>query len=98
GNLYTPNVYGYYDENAGTYLAQADYPPYRGRFPIFHQLDIRIDKTWKFSSWQLAAYADIQNVYNQANSEGVSYNYNYTQRTFASGLPFLPSLGIRGEF
>jgi hypothetical protein len=40
---------------------------------------------------------DIQNVYNQGNAEGLSYNYNYTKREYVTGLPFLPSLGLRGE-
>ena len=30
--------------------------------------------------------------------EGVSNNYNFTQRTYATGLPILPSLGMRAEF
>jgi TonB family protein len=68
------------------------------RLPLFHQLDIRIDKRWKFPRWDLSAYLDIQNVYNHANSEGLQYNFNYTTRQYVSGLPILPSLGLRGEF
>ena len=98
GSLYTPNNYGFNDENAGASLPLQSYPVYGERLPLFHQLDIRVDKTWTFASWKLGFYADIQNTYNHANVEGVSYNYNYTQRTFASGLPLLPSLGLRGEF
>ena len=59
--------------------------------------DLRADKTWKFKSWQLSFYVDIQNVYNHGNTEGLSYNYNYTKREFVTGLPFLPSIGLRGE-
>ncbi|WP_394821877.1 TonB family protein [Pendulispora albinea] len=98
GSMYTPNTYGFYDENAGVPLALLNYPPYTERMPMFHQLDIRVDKSWKFKDWQFSVYADIQNVYNHGNVEGLSYNYNYTNRTFATGLPFLPSLGMRGEF
>ena len=65
---------------------------------MFHQLDIRVDKRWKFKSWQLSAYLDVQNVYNHANSEGIRYNYNYTNRLYISGLPILPSLGLRADF
>ena len=36
----------------------------------FHELDIRVDKSWVFSKWQLSAYLDMQNVYNQGNVEG----------------------------
>jgi hypothetical protein len=37
------------------------------------------------------------NAYNLGNVEGVSYNYNYTLSTNATGIPFLPSIGLRGE-
>ena len=98
GNLYTPRAYGFFDENASANLSLNQYPPLGARLPLFHQLDIRVDKTWRYTKWQLSAYLDVQNVYNQGNPEGVSTNYNFTQQTFATGLPFLPSLGIRAEF
>jgi TonB family protein len=97
GSLYTPNNYGFYDENAGGYVPLSSYPPFGQRLPLFHQLDVRVDKTWRFRHWTLSAYIDVQNTYNQGNVEGVSYNYNYTRRTWASGLPLLPILGVRGE-
>lgn len=34
------------------------------RLKSFHQLDIRVDKSYFFSSWMLNIYIDIQNVYN----------------------------------
>ena len=34
------------------------------RLNAFHQLDIRIDKTYFFKKWSLNVYVDIQNVYN----------------------------------
>ncbi len=97
GNPYTPNTYGFYDANSGVYLPLTSFPPNNSRLPLFHQLDIRVDKTWKFSHWQFGIYADVQNVYNAANVEGVSYNYNYVKTSFITGLPFLPSIGLRGE-
>jgi hypothetical protein len=33
------------------------------RLKAFHQLDLRIDKQYFFTSWSLMLYADIQNVY-----------------------------------
>lgn len=67
------------------------------RLPLFHQLDLRLDKRWQFKAWQLSAYLDVQNVYNNSNTEGIQYNFNYTSRQFVSGLPILPSFGLRGE-
>jgi len=98
GNLYTPSTYGFYDENVGTQLAAPSYPAYNTRLPLFSQLDIRVDKTWKFKSWRLGAYLDVQNVYNRGNAEGIGYNYNYTQTTTVTGIPFLPNLGLRADF
>lgn len=34
------------------------------RLPSFHQLDLRVDKTWYFKKWTFALYLDIQNLYN----------------------------------
>ena len=98
GDPYTPNRYGFFDENNGTYLAQNAYPINGQRLPAFHQLDVRVDKVWNFKAWQLSAYLDVQNVYNQGNVEGTSSNYNFTQTSYATGLPILPSLGMRAEF
>lgn len=68
------------------------------RLPMFHSLDIRVDKAWQFASWKLSAYLDVQNSYNNQNTEAISYNFNYTQRQFVSGLPILPSIGMRGDW
>ncbi|WP_437604247.1 TonB-dependent receptor [Sorangium sp. So ce590] len=111
GNLVTPNVCNVnaqscdpYRTNALFYAPTGTYTPipFSGpsseRLPPFHQLDLRLDKSWKFKSWQLSAYLDVQNVYNNANSEAIQYNYNYTARQYVTGLPVLPSFGLRGEF
>ena len=97
GSLNTPQTYGFYDATIGSYLPLAGYPPFSNRNPTFHQLDVRVDKTWQLGAVKLSAYLDIYNSYNQANVEGVSYNYNQTLSTNASGIPFLPSIGMRGE-
>jgi TonB family protein len=98
GNLRTPQTYGFFDSNVGAYVAGIGYPPYSVRNPMFHQLDLRIDKAWTFQEGVKASvYLDLQNAYNQGNVEGVSYNYNSTLSTYATGLPILPSIGYRLE-
>lgn len=97
GNLYTPTAYGAFDATAGSSLSVGT-PQYSARLPLFEQLDLRVDKTWTFAAWKLTSYLDVQNVYNRANVEGVSYNYNSTKSTSVTGLPLLPSLGLRAEF
>ena len=99
GNMNTPQTYGFLDANVGAYIAQASYPPFTHRNPLFHQLDIRIDKAWQLSEGvRMSTYLDLYNAYNQGNVEGVSYNYNSTLSTNATGIPILPSIGVRLDF
>lgn len=98
GSMRTPLQYGFFDLNVGAYLPLQSYPPNSERNPLFHQLDVRLDKTWFLKNGgKIGFYVDILNVYNQANSEGVTYNYNSTLSTQTNSLPILPSLGLRGE-
>ena len=98
GSLNTRQGYGFYDATVGSYIPLQEFPPFGNRNPAFHQLDVRIDKRWDLGGGvRISAYLDIYNIYNQANVEGVSYNYNQTLSTNATGIPFLPSIGLRGE-
>jgi len=97
GNPYTPRVGSVYMVDDGSY-SPVNGEPNSGRLPLFHQLDIRIDKRWVFDTWIFSAYLDLQNVYNHANVEGFSYNYDSSQKRPQQGLPILPVLGIKGEF
>jgi TonB family protein len=96
GNPMTPVVGSVYNADTDTYK-----PVYGAvnsdRSNPFHRLDLRVEKSWRVKSGSLAAYADVQNVYNRHNEEGRAYNYNFTQSGVISGLPLIPSLGVRGE-
>ncbi len=97
GNPTTPVIGATYNADTN------DYVPISGernsaRDPLFHQLDIRVDKKFVFKNWLLGAYLDIQNVYNSRNPQGFRYNYDYTDKEPVRGLPFLPTVGIKGEF
>jgi TonB family protein len=111
GNLITPNVCnpadpacdpnrigGLFHAPSGVYTGIPFGASSSERLPLFHKLDVRLDKRWKFPTWQLSAYLDVQNAYDNGNVEGVQYNYNYTSRLFVTGIPILPSIGMRGEF
>jgi hypothetical protein len=82
---------------AGVYACRSG-PLLSERMPAFNQLDLRVDKTWKFDAWQLTAYLDVHNVYNRQNPEAVLYNYNFTDTRYQAGLPIIPSVGLKGEF
>jgi hypothetical protein len=111
GNLVTPDVCDPFSSGCdpnrvnGLFFAPTGtYPPIplttqnTERLPLFHQLDIRVDKRWKWKVFQLSAYLDVQNVYNHQSAEALSYNFDYTARAFVNGLPILPSIGVRGDF
>jgi len=36
----------------------------KARLNAFHQLDIRVDKSWYYNKWSLMLYFDVQNAYN----------------------------------
>ena len=66
--------------------------------PAFFAIDLRIDKLFTFKQWQLETYLDMINIIRGANPEFTVYNYDYTEKTYISGLPFIPSIGIEADF
>jgi TonB family protein len=95
--LSPPALPSLYAADSGSY-AQLQARQNSRRLPLFHQLDLRVDKTWQFTDWRFSTYLDVYNVYNNQAVEGLSYNYNYTRETYQTGLPIIPSVGLRGEF
>ena len=65
------------------------------RLPAFSQLDARAQYTWTKDLWQVSAYLDVQNVLNHSNEELHVWDYRYRQQGSISGLPFLPTLGVK---
>jgi hypothetical protein len=67
------------------------------RSPAFHQLDLRLEKTWlkRRSEWVL--YLDVFNVYNQDN---VEFSVAQPDAGVAAvpSLPFLPVAGLRVNY
>jgi TonB family protein len=91
-----PSLPALYVADAGSYVPLQG-KAYTARMPLFHQLDLRVDKRWQFKSWALSAYLDVQNVYNHPAAESYIYNYDYSRRGYQTGIPIVPSLGVRGE-
>jgi hypothetical protein len=97
GNPYTPSATGALDAGSGAYLPTTPLVPNGARLPPFHELDLRVDRTWRLGPANLTAYLDIENVYSYAAPIGVAYSFDYRRGEFARGLPILPSIGLRGE-
>jgi hypothetical protein len=66
--------------------------------PVFHQLDLRLDKTWVAKRASVTAYLDIQNVYNRWYPEVYVYSADWRDRSQVIGLPIFPSLGLRVDY
>ena len=59
------------------------------RLSQFHQLDIRVDKSYYFSKWSLTIYLDIQNLYNFQGENSP----NLIQQLDANGDPIILNTG-----
>lgn len=96
GSPTTPVAGALYDANSFSYVMLNGVRA-SARNPTFHQLDVRVDKTWTFSWGSLAFFVEVLNAYYARNQEGVQYNYNFTESQPIMGLPIFPNLGFRAE-
>jgi hypothetical protein len=97
GNPTTARTDGVHDASDGGYFPVLG-PTNGSRMPGFHQLDLRIDKTWIKKRVRITSYLDIQNVYNAENVELFNYSYNYQDYVTVNSLPTAPSIGLKLEF
>ena len=82
------------DENGydATFVDRGD------RLPIYHQLNLRIDRDFDVDFATGTVYLDVLNVYYGQNSEGVVYQYDFARSVPIPGLPILGTLGVRAIF
>ncbi|MEJ7600640.1 MAG: carboxypeptidase regulatory-like domain-containing protein [Kofleriaceae bacterium] len=92
GNPFTPVASATIDVD-GDWVA-IDGPILSERLPDFFQLDVRLDHAWRRQWGLLNLYLDIQNVTNRRAAEGVTYNDDYSVRSYTRGLPVFPSIGV----
>jgi hypothetical protein len=97
GNPYTPIIGSYYDADNDVYSPQRG-DIYSQRSKDFFQVDLRVDRKWIYDTWILSGYVDIQNLTGYKNQEGLSYSYDYSQKREVTGLPMVPTVGVKGEF
>ncbi len=84
-----------------TSQGKIDYANYNEgeRLPVYHSMDVRVDRRWTFAGLALITYIDIQNVYNRKNISGIDWNFRENRQEFnESALGILPSIGINLEF
>ena len=87
----------FYDSDADHY-----FPVYgevnSERAPLHHQLDLRIDKSWRWGPVKMTKFFDVQNAYLNDTVVGYYYNFDYSQRGAFRMLPIIPTAGLRGEY
>ncbi|MFZ2161484.1 MAG: carboxypeptidase regulatory-like domain-containing protein [Sideroxyarcus sp.] len=97
GTPYTPIV-----GTSGTYLDGRPIPVYAavnsGTLPVYHRLDLRLDRNYVFDKWKFNTYFELNNIYQRKEIVGYSYNADYTSKepVYSFVLPF--SFGVQGEF
>ncbi len=104
GNPTTPTVRvgpgavpSVYDADTADYR-RVNAPFRSGRLPLFHQLDVRIDKKFALPWFMITVYLDVQNVYNAENSEFYQFSYDFSRQQAIRSIPILPILGVEGEW
>jgi hypothetical protein len=95
GLPYTPAIGSVFDSDRNLYI------PLYGetnseRAPMHHQLDLRVDYSWKWGPTALTFFVDVQNVYMNESIVSYFYSYDFTQRSAFTSIPIIPSLGLRG--
>ena len=85
---------------AGPSAGQQDFAQWNEgeRLPLFHGLDVRVDRRWSLRAVQLIGYIDIQNIYGRANVAGVRWNPRLGRVEQNESLGLLPSIGFSVEF
>ena len=71
------------------------------RYPSYHKLDVRLDRTFRFASWTLVAYIDLWNLYNRENI--LAYTYKVDNAGTMTSTPrydfgLLPVIGLSAKF
>ena len=64
------------------------------RFPVYRQVDLRVDKTWTARRAQWMLYLDVYNGTNTRNPLLVSYTPNFERTVPTVYVPILPLLGL----
>ncbi len=95
GRPYTP-VAATGDPGFG-YLVVSEYNTLR--LPASHALDLRLDRRWPFTSWNLITYVDVQNIYNRKNPNPPRWDARLQGPGISdTQIGILPSIGVSAEF
>ena len=101
-NYHSGTPYTAINGTSGTYPDGRPIPVYGGvnsaSLPVYHRLDLRVDRNIVFETWKLNAYFELNNVYQRKNIVDYSYNATYTTREPVYSFVLPISFGVQAEF
>lgn len=97
GRPYTPVASSWYDPGEDRWF------PILGiynsdRYPAYNRLDVRVTRHFQFGAFDLDAYVEILNAYNQKNIIHYMWDERYVSKDALTIFPFLPVVGITARF
>ena len=97
GTPYTP-----INGSAGTYADGRPIPNYgalnSGTLPVYHRLDIRLEKEWLHQHYAMKLFLEFNNVYFRKNVVGYTYDPTYTKRDPVYPFVLPLAFGMQVEF
>jgi hypothetical protein len=66
--------------------------------PVFHRLDVRVDRKFRFFGGNVSLFAEMQNLYNHRSVIEYSWNQKTRELYAEKQLGLLPVVGINVEF
>lgn len=69
-----------------------------GRLPDTWSLDLRAAKRFRWGPLRMQFIAEVLNATNQANAESRLYAWDRRRSAYVTGLPIVPSVGLRAEY
>lgn len=96
GRPYTP-----FNISASTTLGRGVYDMSKfnnERYPVYHRLDLRVDKKFYFKKVTITTYIELQNVYNRENIFGYFWNKAKNEKGTVLMWSFMPIGGVNIEF
>ena len=97
GTPYTP-----INGTSGIYADGRPKPNYAainsGTLPFYHRLDVRLERALQMHGYKMEMYFEWNNLYQQKNVAGYSYDPTYTQKTHVYPFVLPISFGVQAEF
>ena len=93
-----PNITGaLFDAEHDVALTLTD-PLHTGRLPAYFTLDVRVAKRFSLGPVRCQGILEILNTTNNANVESLVLSYDRRSQAYVTGLPIIPTIGIRAEY